>query len=198
MPGMAGGGGVGLRIVLTGVGLSWPDVVDLGGRRDHGRTGDHERLARQRPSLDPLRLGYVELPAGPLQPRDRTAMIKGRASDCRRFVTRVELRGAGEWNRGPRRAHSLKRAREPGGAKDFFPTDSAAGPGWELHPPSTPITPTQRAAARRPSGIAFAPRGRRWRYCWWGTAGMRTALIVTFCTRPRAARPDARRSAGAG
>ena len=45
-------------------------------------------------------------------------------------------------------------------------------------------------------GIAFAPVGRRARHSWWYTAGMRAALVVTFYTPSRAARPVARRSGG--
>lgn len=52
--------------------------------------------------------------------RAEERVIQRRASDCRRCVTRVEPRGAGEWNRGPRRAPFPKRAREPGRAKAAF------------------------------------------------------------------------------
>jgi hypothetical protein len=43
-------------------------------------------------------------------------------------------------------------------------------------------------------GGGFAPRGRHARHSWWDTAGMRAALVVTFCTPSRAARPVAERS----
>ena len=43
-------------------------------------------------------------------------------------------------------------------------------------------------------GIAFAPDDRRARHSWWDTAGMRSALVVTFCMPSRADRPVARRS----
>ena len=80
-------------------------------------------------------------------------------------LTRVEPRGAGEWNRGPRRAHSLKRVREPGGANTFSrPTRGEARVGSRTHPlpPSRQRRERLRDARRgSPLPLEAAPRRRR-------------------------------------
>ena len=80
-------------------------------------------------------------------------------------LTRVEPRGAGEWNRGPRRAHILKRVREPGGANTFpRPTrgDARVGSRTRPLPPSRQRRERLRDARRgSPLPLEAAPRRRR-------------------------------------